>query len=334
MTVAGAAWTRVYPRVCGGTGQVIAADLTAEGLSPRVRGNRVSTPPICRTRRSIPACAGEPNILPPVPCQPPVYPRVCGGTMPAAAARMPAAGLSPRVRGNPLSNQHHQAGGGSIPACAGEPIWPSDFLPHSRVYPRVCGGTKNLCRRNIAKCGLSPRVRGNRPRPCVVCRLPRSIPACAGEPHTAVGLSSGISVYPRVCGGTNWPGVNAWRPQGLSPRVRGNLPLRRSRRRRLGSIPACAGEPRRRSLSQRIRWVYPRVCGGTHSLCRRSLLDAGLSPRVRGNPGRRYRHVDNIWSIPACAGEPLPLHGAARLRGVYPRVCGGSTPTHHHGERL
>ena len=51
------------------------------------------------------------------------------------------AGLSPRVRGNPLlpalANQCRR----SIPACAGEPSPSRQGLRFLRVYPRVCGGT-------------------------------------------------------------------------------------------------------------------------------------------------------------------------------------------------
>ncbi len=51
----------VYPRVCGGTNIDSEVGIPAQGLSPRVRGNRqaLALPP---TRlRSIPACAGEPG---------------------------------------------------------------------------------------------------------------------------------------------------------------------------------------------------------------------------------------------------------------------------------
>ena len=53
-----------------------------------------------------------------------------------------SAGLSPRVRGNPIAADEAAGIAGSIPACAGEPLsvmWCEfDF----RVYPRVCGGTR------------------------------------------------------------------------------------------------------------------------------------------------------------------------------------------------
>ena len=53
-----------------------------------------------------------------------------------------------------------------------------------------------------------------------------------------------MRVYPRVYGGTaeEWmPKIADW---GLSPRVRGNRGRVDAQDRRLGSIPACTGEPR------------------------------------------------------------------------------------------
>ena len=72
--------------------------------------------------------------------------------------------------------------------------------------------------------------------------------------------------------------------QGLSPRVRGNLP----------EDDEQATQPE----------VYPRVYGGTTVLPILIRLWKGLSPRVRGNhvtPGHSYTRQG---SIPACTGEP------------------------------
>ena len=93
---------------------------------------------------------------------------------------------------------------------------------------------------------------------------------------------------------------------GLSPRVRGNLgncPVGISCG---GSIPACAGEPRRGADRLRAVRVYPRVCGGTP-------LGALCLKTPRG-------------PIPACAGEPAPVDSRGTERMVYPRVCGGTHP--------
>ena len=51
----------VYPRVCGGTKPPNRPVARATGLSPRVRGNRGTGPPLEHCGRSIPACAGEPT---------------------------------------------------------------------------------------------------------------------------------------------------------------------------------------------------------------------------------------------------------------------------------
>ena len=112
-------------------------------------------------------------------------------------------GLSPRVRGNRTPSESGAAAGGSIPACAGEPILPHADRIYDAVYPRVCGGTAREIRRRCYIAGLSPRVRGNQgPVPADFPHL-RSIPACAGEPAMRQIFGKGDEVYPRVCGGTS-----------------------------------------------------------------------------------------------------------------------------------
>ena len=54
-----------------------------------------------------------------------VYPRVCGGTIQYQINGRLGAGLSPRVRGNREKKMDNDRRRGSIPACAGEPL----FLP-------------------------------------------------------------------------------------------------------------------------------------------------------------------------------------------------------------
>ena len=70
--------------------------------------------------------------------------------------------------------------------------------------------------------------------------------------------------------------------------------------------------------------VYPRVCGGTPPALRLWMTEAGLSPRVRGNPAGVAPLDDRGGSIPACAGEPEVDDIAALNSEVYPRVCGGT----------
>ena len=310
--------------MCGGTPAFWRRTAMRIGLSPRVRGNPAAVAQ-CRLRnRSIPACAGEPVYRLRNRRLSPVYPRVCGGTLsPSEPPRGPV-GLSPRVRGNPSEPPPGPVLRRSIPACAGEPL--ICHLPnrHHRVYPRVCGGTRQQRATRMRPWGLSPRVRGNRrtantPR----CRN-RSIPACAGEPDTLIYQTPGGEVYPRVCGGTLYHKESGYKYRGLSPRVRGNpldLDLAPNT---VGSIPACAGEPPGRRLSPSPSPVYPRVCGGT--VPGGAILNPGqgLSPRVRGNRRLAGGGAVRPGSIPACAGEPRRQGIRIAALEVYPRVCGGT----------
>ena len=135
------ATSRVYPRVCGGTPRRRQSWHSKMGLSPRVRGNPSACRGAANGGRSIPACAGEPGpgrgrMRPAA-----VYPRVCGGTRMGFPKPTNTSGLSPRVRGNRMTEAHWESDTGSIPACAGEPLDTLDVEGRIKVYPRVCGGT-------------------------------------------------------------------------------------------------------------------------------------------------------------------------------------------------
>ena len=128
-----------------------------------------------------------------------------------------------------------------------------------------------------------------------------------------------------MCGGTA-DAVRAAHPEwGLSPRVRGNLDDGGGLLVYGGSIPACAGEPGLRWASTIGGGVYPRVCGGTLAADAAQASEAGLSPRVRGNPAAAAPESSKPGSIPARAGEPVKDAIAKREAGVYPRVCGGTS---------
>ena len=151
----------VYPRVCGGTRRDCHRALSLTGLSPRVRGNRISRRNRSVNPRSIPACAGEPPRMAASSAASAVYPRVCGGTRVGGKDDRPARGLSPRVRGNRPFVGYSGQTLRSIPACAGEPATSPVDTGLLRVYPRVCGGTQVNETAGVGIEGLSPRVRGN-----------------------------------------------------------------------------------------------------------------------------------------------------------------------------
>ena len=192
-------------------------------------------------------------------------------------------GLSPRVRGNHCRNLLQRQAQRSIPACAGEPWTLPALCRRLRVYPRVCGGTRNRGAVESLAVGLSPRVRGNRLHRQGRAGRDGSIPACAGEPMSLLAPTRATTVYPRVCGGTSCAILAYGASHGLSPRVRGNLRAALESCPVSGSIPACAGEPGRQRPRPARRTVYPRVCGGTSVGVQSVMAVPGLSPRVRGN---------------------------------------------------
>ena len=66
------------------------------------------------------------------------------------------------------------------------------------------------------------------------------------------------------------------------------------------------------------------MCGGSLSQSIGNAGVGGLSPRVRGKPGRRPGAPHLLGSIPACAGEARRPPSEGGKTKVYPRVCGGS----------
>ncbi len=255
--------TAVYPRACGGTGDLVIGDRAGQGLSPRVRGNQLADGSVTNAKRSIPARAGEPSFGPWRLRPRGVYPRACGGTRPTPQCPQPLIGLSPRVRGNRVSAAEEAAEDRSIPARAGEP----SSITHNRlstaVYPRACGGTLHDGVDTVQARGLSPRVRGNLATSRTASPRAGSIPARAGEPCHQPNSVPARRVYPRACGGTLPPAEQRPRAQGLSPRVRGNLHRRDAHACHGWSIPARAGEPQSPGLPACAQRVYPRACGGT-----------------------------------------------------------------------
>ena len=214
---------------------------------------------------------------------------------------------------------------GSIPARAGEPAHTSRVPDCGWVYPRACGGT--------------------RPDGDLLGAHLGSIPARAGEPGLLTVQRWPFGVYPRACGGTGPSDRSALAVWGLSPRVRGNHSSHPPTILWIRSIPARAGEPTQSSRAYRRTRVYPRACGGqpvplpvprppisvypracggTDSIFSGISPNAGLSPRVRGNPFRPAASGTGRRSIPARAGEPVPARSVGNGSPVYPRACGGT----------
>ena len=318
---------RVYPRVYGESDAGKPKSVLEQGLSPRVRGIRRYIPEPGAGPGSIPACTGNPAASPACRSRKAVYPRVYGESEISAVYDWHYTGLSPRVRGiQPVLEEDH-TGGGSIPACTGNPLRDASADEVFAVYPRVYGESFDAQSVQVSARGLSPRVRGIRLHwGCYLLRR-GSIPACTGNPSCQGQCRRYCWVYPRVYGESAGVSGDVFAETGLSPRVRGIPSTRRHNGKDCRSIPACTGNPPRRGARAGSLRVYPRVYGESAHVRMRRTSQTGLSPRVRGIRAEMERSASDGRSIPACTGNPIELLCSVPVTQVYPRVYGESEPT-------
>ena len=151
----------VYPHVCGAASPYGAPNRNGQGLSPRVRGSPHWLCADFRPYRSIPTCAGQPNVTSGGGGAGGVYPHVCGAAYTEIRERMMLVGLSPRVRGSRLRHWSGLRMRWSIPTCAGQPHSWRLLLAYPTVYPHVCGAARGRPYAIKLVKGLSPRVRGS-----------------------------------------------------------------------------------------------------------------------------------------------------------------------------
>ena len=111
---------------------------------------------------------------------------------------------------------------------------------------------------------------------------------------------------------------------GLSPRVRGSLPMDLSIHLMPRSIPTCAGQPSRRARQPDCLEVYPHVCGAAPAALVNATCSKGLSPRVRGSQRMGLDPLAKQRSIPTCAGQPRCAGDWNDSQRVYPHVCGAA----------
>ena len=148
------------------------------------------------------------------------------------------------------------------------------------------------------------------------------IPAYAGNTRTSGSRMIGMGDHPRVCGEhkvDDSTGEGAW---GSSPRMRGTLRRAFRKFRRLGIIPAYAGNTQPVSPCRQCNRDHPRVCG-EHAISPPEIcLITGSSPRMRGTLGCHERPCIRLGIIPAYAGNTRTVRAGCRYVGDHPRVCG------------
>ena len=132
------------------------------------------------------------------------------------------------------------------------------------------------------------------------------IPACAGNTTYPKSGTPRLRDHPRVCGEHQLKTDKTATIEGSSPRVRGTRIGRRTRTRREGIIPACAGNTAASWFAHDLLGDHPRVCGEHVPGTTGKVMMWGSSPRVRGT-----------------LIEPEYL---ASLDVDHPRVCGEHAP--------
>ena len=186
---------------------------------------------------------------------------------------------------------------GTIPARTGEPRPSARILPVGEDYPRAYGGTVIVEEVFEISEGLSPRVRGNPMAAQVYDYLRRTIPARTGEPWSGTDRTTTSRDYPRAYGGTDTVSTSAVLPEGLSPRVRGNLDDRRTTDHLQGTIPARTGEPYVCCGCHCSGKDYPRAYGGTPRILGHDVRENECESTCRG----LYLQVSPVLSCHAAA---------------------------------
>ena len=128
--------------------------------------------------------------------------------------------------------------------------------------------------------------------------------------------------HPRVCGEHACSPFSLNSHSGSSPRMRGTLSARTASQKRVGIIPAYAGNTA--SISSFIFPFrdHPRVCGEHLPLFLWHNLRQGSSPRMRGTRASSWYGLKLTGIIPAYAGNTSPSASANPCSRDHPRVCG------------
>ena len=128
--------------------------------------------------------------------------------------------------------------------------------------------------------------------------------------------------HPRVCGEhkvDDSTGEGAW---GSSPRMRGTLRRAFRKFRRLGIIPAYAGNTQPVSPCRQCNRDHPRVCGEHATGASTQVNCTGSSPRMRGTPAVTEATNNTARIIPAYAGNTPAACWKSWQAWDHPRVCG------------
>ena len=149
-----------HPRACGANGQQFLTNLGTFGSSPRMRGKPRLERDDSRTRRIIPAHAGQTSRTPTPTPTVSDHPRACGANAAAGRIRTLRRGSSPRMRGKQGGRRKLEREIRIIPAHAGQTTGTTRFREGFPDHPRACGANHVPQQDARQPRGSSPRMRG------------------------------------------------------------------------------------------------------------------------------------------------------------------------------
>ena len=177
----GVAGSADHPRACGANQAPGNVSPSSCGSSPRMRGKHVRGTLPEEYRRIIPAHAGQTRSGTGGHSSPTDHPRACGANMAGWLAGTDNIGSSPRMRGKRTGKVGGMGYLRIIPAHAGQTRSQSGLTYPATDHPRACGANNCCAVPEYPPCGSSPRMRGKRTAVAIARKIPRIIPAHAGQ---------------------------------------------------------------------------------------------------------------------------------------------------------
>ena len=230
------------------------------------------------------------------------YPRLRGEELRSRWYPRAPQELPPLARGRGAATSITTTRGGITPACAGKRDRESGEDSLRGNYPRLRGEEARIWQNPAKSLELPPLARGRVDIENYF--LPRqwNYPRLRGEERLIV----------------SWRG-RSWE---LPPLARGRVPRPRSRMRRAGITPACAGKSWALAVPNSAEWNYPRLRGEESNPVTVLIFHEELPPLARGRGVTRGGKAQPPGITPACAGKS---HARALLYpelGNYPRLRG------------
>ena len=190
------------------------------------------------------------------------------------------------------------------------------------VHPRMRGERRDHYRLPVAAIGSSPHARGTLFLARQNIRVPRFIPACAGNAPGHGPRPRAGAVHPRMRGERSGFGSFSVAGNGSSPHARGTLGRILADGTGCRFIPACAGNATHHATQNPRNTVHPRMRGERQGTSPATKKATGSSPHARGTRTLPEVAFKPIRFIPACAGNARPGGGTTFRPTVHPRMRG------------